>query len=143
MARFVKLDSVYAVLLLVLTGLASPMLSGDGLASIVLMYSAKDTHGLGGYFEVSIDGRRVAKLRYPTYVRLAVPPGAYTVTMDAPSRSPVLCHVIAGESCYVRARMIGNENRREFDLVSPEEAFRQLRNTIPLEKEKVYLQAWK
>jgi hypothetical protein len=63
MAPIVKLDTVYAVLLIMLAGLASPMLSGDGMASIVLMYSAKDTRGLGGYFEASIDGRRVAKLR--------------------------------------------------------------------------------
>ena len=34
--------------------------------------------------------------------------------------------------------MVGKENRREFDLVSPEEGGRQLRNAIPLEKEKVY-----
>ena len=110
---------------------------------IVAMYSAKDTRGLGGYFEVTVDGTRVAKLRYGTYYRLAVPPGAYTVTMDAPSTSTMLCHVIAGESCYVRARMVGKNNAREAALVSPEEAARQLRNTIPLEPEKVFVRDWK
>jgi hypothetical protein len=107
------------------------------------MYSAKETRGLGGYFELRVDGKKVAKLRYGTYFRLAAPAGAYTITMDATSKSAVLCHVIAGESCYVRARLVGKENRREFDLVSPEEGGRQLRNTIPLEKEKVYMEAWK
>jgi hypothetical protein len=110
---------------------------------IVAMYSAKETRGLGGYFDVSVDGKKVARLRYGTYFRLAVPPGAYEVTMDAPSKSHMLCHLIAGETCYVRARLVGKENRREADLVSPEEAGRQLRNTIPLEKEKVYMEVWK
>jgi hypothetical protein len=109
---------------------------------LVAMYSAKETRGLGGYFEVRVDGKKVARLRYGTYFRLAVPPGAYQVTMDAPSTSLMLCHVISGESCYVRARLVGKENRREADLVSPEEAGRQLRNTIPLEKEKVYMEEW-
>jgi hypothetical protein len=110
---------------------------------IVTMYSAKESPGLGGYFEVRVDGKKVARLRYGTYFRLAVPPGAYTVTMDAESKSPILCYLIAGESCYVRARTVGKENRREVDLVSPEEAGRQLRNTIPLEKEKVFVEVWK
>lgn len=115
----------------------------DPRGYIVTMYSAKDTRGLGGYFDVSVDGKKVAKLRYATYFRLAVPPGAYTVTMDAPSLAPVLCHLVAGESCYVRARMTGKGNRREFSLVSPEEGARQLGNTIPLEKEKVRIHIWK
>ena len=136
------LRGIRAVLLTVACAVGS-MPSGDSAGYIVAMYSAKDTRGLGGYFELSVDGRKIAKLRYPTYFRLAVPPGAYTVTMDATSKSTVLCHVIAGESCYVRARMVGKENRREFDLVSPEEGGRQLRNAIPLEKEKVYMEAWK
>ena len=130
-------------LLLAVVCAAAISYAGDSSGYIVAMYSSKDTRGLGGYFEVSVDGRKVAKLRYPTYFRLAVPPGAYTVTMDATSKSPVLCHVIAGESCYVRARTVGKENRREFDLVSPEEAGRQLRNTFQLEKEKVYMEVWK
>lgn len=128
---------------LVLACLIAGLRADDSVGYIVAMYSAKDTRGLGGYFELSVDGRKVAKLRYPTYFRLAVPPGAYTVTMDAVSKSTVLCHVIAGESCYVRARMVGTENRREFDLVSPEEAGRQLRNTFQLEKEKVYMEVWR
>lgn len=110
---------------------------------IVAMYASKETRGLGGYFEVTVDGRKVAKLRYGTYYRLAVPPGAYTVTMDAPSKSPMLCHVIAGESCYVRARVTGKDDRREADLVSPEEGARQLRSTIPLEPEKILVREWK
>ena len=115
----------------------------EDAAYIVTMYSSKETRGLGGYFEVNVDGKKVAKLRYPTYFRLAVPPGAYTVTMAAANGSPVLCHVIAGESCYVRARLVGKENRREFHLVSPEEAGRQLRNTFALEREKIYMDSWK
>lgn len=131
---------VRLLLVLLLAALANAA-SPEGY--IVAMYSAKDTRGLGGYFEVSVDGRKVAKLRYGTYFRFPVRPGAYTVTMDAPSKSPMLCHVIAGESCYIRARMVGKDNVREVSLVSPEEGARQLRNTIPLEKEKVFLQEWK
>ena len=130
-----KLSLLFLVVLLTTASAADP-------GYIVTMYSSKETRGLGGYFEVKVSGKRVARLRYGTYFRLAVPPGAYEVTMDeAVSKSTILCHLIAGESCYVRARMVGKENRREVDLVSPEEGGRQLRNTIPLEKEKVYMEA--
>ena len=115
----------------------------QNLGYIVTMYSAKDTRGLGGYFNVVVDGRKVARLRYGTYYRLPVPPGAYSVTMDAPSKHVILCNLIAGESCYVRARQVGQANVREVDLVSPDEAFRQLRNTIPLENEKIFVRQWK
>jgi hypothetical protein len=110
---------------------------------IVTMYSAKDTPGLGGFFTVTVDGRKVAKLRYPTYYRLPVPPGAYTITMDAPTATPILCNLIAGETCYVRARKVGKENRREAALISPEEAYRELRKTFLLDNEHIYMREWK
>jgi hypothetical protein len=111
---------------------------------IVTMYSAKDTPGLGGHFTVTVDGRKVARLRYPTYYRLPVPPGTYTVTIeDAPTAMPILCNLIAGETCYVRARHVGKENRREAALLAPEEAYRELRKTFLLENEHIFLREWK
>jgi hypothetical protein len=131
-------------ILLLLFSLAA---NAQNVGYIVAMYSAKETRGLGGYFNVIVDGRKVARLRYGTYYRLSVPPGAYSVTMDAPSKRVILCNVIAGESCYVQARQIGKgdgkDSTREVDLVSPEEAYRQLRNTIPLENEKIFIREWK
>jgi hypothetical protein len=108
------------------------------IAYIVGMYSAKERPGLGGHFLMKVDGKKIAKLRYPTYYRLEVPPGVYNVTMDDKDRPPILCHLAAGEICYIRARTVGIESRAEVDLISPEQAWVQLRNLIPLEKEKVY-----
>ena len=46
----------------------------------------------------------MARLRFPTYYRVAVPPGVYNVTFAETSggdrRLPILCHLIAGETCY-------------------------------------------
>lgn len=107
------------------------------------MYSAKERRGIGGHFLMKVDGKRVAKLRYPTYYRLEVPPGVYSVTFDDKAEPPILCHLIAGESCYIRARLTGSEDRREVALISPEQAAKQLQQLLPLEKEHVYLETWK
>src|SRR5262245_53047082 len=114
-----------------------------GSAYIVGMYSVKERRGIGGYFLIKVDGKRVAKLRYPTYYRLEVPPGVYSITFDDKAEPPILCHLIAGESCYIRARLTGNADRREVALISPEQAAKQLQQLLPLEKEHVYLEPWK
>lgn len=107
---------------------------------IVGMYSTKEHRGLGGHFIMSVNGRKVAKLRYPTYYRLEVPKGVYNVKLDGEKSPGILCHVIAGESCFVRARTVGSDRRREVQLISPEQAAVELGKLLPLEIEAVYVQ---
>ena len=94
---------------------------------------------------MKVDGRKVAKLRYPTYYRLEVPPGVYDITLDEDDkdRTPILCHLIAGESCFVRAKVTGRDNVREVNLISPHEAALELQKLLPLEQEKIYIKVWK
>ena len=112
-------------------------------AYIVGMYSEKERRGLGGHFLMKVDGKKVANLRYPTYYRLEVPPGVYNITMDDKDQLPILCHLIAGESCYIRARLIGQNNIREVHLISPHDAAVQLQRLLPIEQEKIYIKVWK
>jgi hypothetical protein len=112
-------------------------------AYIVGMYSEKERRGLGGRFLMKVDGKKVASLRYPTYYRLEVPPGVYNITMDDKDRPPILCHLIAGESCYIRARLVGHDNVREVHLISPHEAAVQLQKLLPIEQESIYIKLWK
>lgn len=121
---------------------AALIANAAGGAYIVGMYSIKERRGIGGYFLMKVDGKKVAKLRYPTYYRLEVPPGVYTVTFDDKAEPPILCHLIAGESCYIRALLTGN-NGRDVALISPQEAAKQLQQLLPLEREHVYLETWK
>lgn len=129
----------FALLMLAALGLVQ----AAETAYIVGMYSSKDTRGLGGWFLMKVDGRKVASLRYPTYYRLEVPPGVYNITMDEKDRPPILCHLIAGESCYIRARLVGRENSPEVHLMSPHEAAVELQRLLPIEQEKIYLKIWK
>lgn len=115
----------------------------DGPAYIVALYSEKQERGLSREFLFRIDGIKAAKLRYPAYYRLAVPPGVYTATVDGVNKPPIVCHAIAGEVCYFRIRTIGREGKPEADLISPEQAWRQLATAIPIDKEKVLLKNWK
>jgi hypothetical protein len=119
MVRMVKLG---ILILVAMTARAADM------AYIVPMYSQKERPGLGGYFLLKVDGKRVAKLRYPTYYSLEVPPGVYDITMDDKDRVPILCHLIAGESCYIRARLTGRDNLREVDLISSHQAAVELQS---------------
>ena len=112
-------------------------------AHIVGMYSEKSRPGLGGHFLMKVDGKKVANLRYPTYYRLTVPPGVYDISLEDKDQPPILCHLIAGESCYVRARTTGPNALREVALISPHEAAVQLQKLLPLENEKVYIRVWK
>ena len=102
---------------------------------IVGMYTAKDRPGLGGHFLFKINGKPVAKIRFPTYYRADVQPGFYTVTVD--DKPPIFCHVISGESCHIRMRTIGNEGRREVELLTSEKAALELQKLMPLEREHV------
>ncbi len=115
-------------------------------AYIVGLYPSKESRGLGPQFTLRVDGKNVARLRFPTYYRVAVPPGVYNVTFAETSggdrRLPILCHLIAGETCYIRVRTFGKEDRPEVELLPPSQAWLDLRNLIPLEKERVYLQMW-
>ena len=72
------------LILVVMTARAADM------AYIVGMYSQKERPGLGGYFLLKVDGKKVAKLRYSTYYRLEVLPGVYDITMDEQDRAPIL-----------------------------------------------------
>ena len=112
-------------------------------AYIVGMYSAKERRGLGRHFTMKVDGKRVAKLRFPTYYRLAVPPGVYNVTLDERDRPTILCHLIAGESCYVRVKTVGIEDRAEVELISPHLAAVELQTLLPLEQERIYVKVLK
>ena len=122
---------------------ALAMVQAADTAYIVGMYSSKDTRGLGGRFLMKVDDKKVASLRYPTYYRLEVPPGVYNVSMDDKDRPPILCHLIAGESCYIRARLVGRDNSPEVNLISPHEAAVELQRLLPIEQEKIYMKVWK
>lgn len=127
-----------------LLSLASLLLAeAPGTAHIVGMYPEKSKPGLGGNFLMKVDGRKVANLRYLTYHRLTVPPGVYDISMDVKDQTPILCHLIAGESCYIRARTVGHEAVREVALISPHEAAVQLQKLLPLENERIYIRVWK
>ncbi len=108
-------------------------------AYIVGMYTAKERRGLGKHFIMKVDGKRIAKLRFPTYYRLAVPPGVYNVTLDERERPTILCHLIPGESCYVRVKTVGIEDRAEVELISPHVAAVELQALLPLEQERIYV----
>ena len=102
---------------------------------IVGMYSAKERPGLGGHFLFKINGKPVAKIRFPTYYRADVQPGFYSVTVD--DKPPIVCHVISGESCHIRMRTLGKEGRRDVELLTSEKAALELQKVMPLEREHV------
>ncbi len=102
---------------------------------IVGMYSVKERPGLGGHFLFKINGKPVAKIRYPTYYRLDVRPGFYTISVD--DGPPIFCHVISGESCHVRMRVVGRDGRREVEMLTSHQAALELQKVMPLEKEHV------
>ena len=109
---------------------------------IVGLYSQKDRPGVGETLSLRVDGKQVAKLRFPTYYRVAVPPGAYEITIGS-SEKQILCHVIAGEFCYVRARTKADGKQVEVDLISPEQAWRELPKTYPIESGQVLMKSWR
>lgn len=134
-------------LALLLTGAVLSSYAAE-TAYIVGMYSAKERRGLGRHFTMKVDGKRIAKLRFPTYYRLPVPPGVYNVSLekdgpDEKDRPIILCHLIAGESCYVRAKTVGIEDRAEVELISPHVAAVELQNLLPLEQERIHMKVWK
>ena len=102
---------------------------------IVGMYSVKERPGLGGHFLFKISGKPVAKIRFPTYYRLDVPPGFYSVTVD--DKPPIFCHVISGESCHIGMRTLGQEGRREVELLTSDKAALELQKVMPLEREHI------
>ena len=110
---------------------------------IVAMHSGSTRPRTGGDFVFRVNGNKVAKLRFPTYFRLRVPPGVYSITLDEPASKLMVCHVIAGESCYVRAKRAGSGEPARIDLISFTEAAVELQNLIPLEPEKIYIRTWR
>jgi hypothetical protein len=128
--------------LILLTMAAALITQAADLASIFAMYSSKGQKGLGPRLTLKIDGRKVARLRFPTYYRIDVPPGVYAITMDESDKAPIICHLIAGETCYIRARTVGKQDRAEVELLSPTQASEDIRRVIPLEPEHVYLKKW-
>jgi hypothetical protein len=112
-------------------------------AYIVGMYSKKERRGLSRHFTMKVDGKKIARLRFPTYYRIAVPPGVYNVTLDEKDRPTILCHLIAGESCYVRVKTVGAEDRAEVELISPHLAAVELQTLLPLEQERIHMKVWK
>src|SRR3712207_2943817 len=99
------------------------------------MHSVKERPGLGRHFLFKVNGKPVAKIRFPTYYRLDVQPGFYTITVD--DKPPIFCHVISGESCHIQMRSIGPESRREVELLTSEKAALELQKVMPLEREHI------
>ena len=87
---------------------------------------------------MKVDGKPVAKLVYPRYFRLSVPPGVYDVALAGKT---FLCHLVAGESCYVRVKVV--ERRPVADLLSFNAAAIELQKVQPLDREKVIVGTWK
>jgi hypothetical protein len=121
------------VKLVILTVAAAILSQAAEPGFIVGMYSVKERPGLGGHFLFQVNGKPLAKIRFPTYYRLDVQPGFYTVTVD--DKPPIFCHVISGESCHIRMQTIGKEGRREVELLTSDKAALELQKVMPLERE--------
>jgi hypothetical protein len=123
---------VLAVLALALS------IQAEEVGYIVGLYSAKERVGGGRTLLLKLDGKPIAKLRHPTYHRVAVRPGVYEVAIGD-SGTRILCHVIAGEFCYVRATTTEKDRKVEVELISPEQAWRELPKTMPVESGQVFV----